>query len=359
MASSCALRRGRFESLEQRQLLAGDVVVSVLDGNLMVQGDELDNKIMITAGAQPGEFVITGLDGTTVHEEGQPPAADVTVADVHNVRVGLGDGNDLIAVVGAELSGSLGIRTGAGDDRVLIGTGGDAAELVGQLPGDLSVAVRGSVLIGTNGGDDQVSVDDAMIGGRLGVEAGADDDSVALGSTAALDPMAAARLSVRGGVQVNLGQGNDELSMDQLRARGAIVVHGGHGDDTIDATLTKSAALAAFGGSGVDAITLAQIEAHHLGVHTGEGNDSVDVRDSVFTALGVSLGTGDDTLTTADLQARVAIMLGGEGEDTLDVVSDNSFAHELIRGFEIPPDVNTHGLLFARRPLSRFLGRLR
>ncbi len=34
--------RGRFESLEQRDLLAGDVLVNVVGGNLMVQGDALD-----------------------------------------------------------------------------------------------------------------------------------------------------------------------------------------------------------------------------------------------------------------------------------------------------------------------------
>ncbi|MEX0613839.1 MAG: hypothetical protein WD229_17105, partial [Pirellulales bacterium] len=151
MARACALRRGCFESLEQRQLLAGDVVLNVVDGNLTIQGDALDNKIMVTAGAEAGSFVITGLDTTTVHEEGQPATTDpVTVTGVKNIRAALGEGNDLIAVVGANVRGRLGIRTGAGDDRVLVGTGGDAAELVGQLPSDVSVSVRGSVAIGTN-----------------------------------------------------------------------------------------------------------------------------------------------------------------------------------------------------------------
>jgi hypothetical protein len=358
MAGTCSLRRGRFESLEQRQLLAGDVVLNVVDGNLMVQGDDLDNKIMITAGAEPGAFVVTGLDGTNILQDSEPPAAAVTVTGVHSIKAGLGEGDDLIAVVGANLRGSLAVRTGAGDDRVLVGTGGDATELVGLLPSDLSVGVHGSVRIGTDGGNDQVLVDDAMIGGRLGVHAGMDDDLVALGSTAAVDPMDA-RLSVRGGVHVNLGQGDDELNMDQLRTRGAIIARGGEGDDMVNAALTNSAGLMVLGDGGEDTVTLNQFYAHHLGIHTGEGNDSVDVRDSAFMAFGVALGDGDDTLTTADLRARVAIMLGGEGEDTLDVVSDSNFAHEFIRGFEVPPDINTHGLPFGRRPLGRLLSRLR
>src|SRR3990170_3444629 len=98
-----ALRRGRFELLEQRQLLAGDVLVNVVDGILMVRGDALDNKIMIAAGAEAGDFVVTGLDGTTVHEDGQTPGAEVTVTGVHSAKVGLGAGNDLVAVVGANV----------------------------------------------------------------------------------------------------------------------------------------------------------------------------------------------------------------------------------------------------------------
>jgi hypothetical protein len=99
----------------------------------------------------------------------------------------------------------------------------------------------------------------------------------------------------------------------------------------------------------MDTISLAGMNVHHLGIHTGEGGDSVDLRDSVFHSLGVGLGAGDDTLTTSALKARIAVLLGGDGEDTLNVLSENEFAHAVIREFEIPPDVNTPG----RRPLAR------
>ena len=356
MTSTRALRRGRFELLEQRQLLAGDVLVNVVDGILMVRGDALDNKIMIAAGAEAGDFVVTGLDGTTVHEDGQTPGAEVTVTGVHSAKVGLGAGNDLVAVVGANVRGHLAIRTGAGDDRVLIGTGGDAPELVGVLPADVAVNVRGLLSIDTNGDHDRVAVDDASIG-RLAINAGVGNDDVSLGSTAAVDE-SGARLRVHRGIHVNLGDGNDELNMDQLRVRGGIIALGGPGDDTLNATSTRSHALAVLGGGGMDSVSLTHIDAHHLGIHTGDDSDSVDVRDSVFTSFGVSLGDGNDTLTTAALQARFAVMLGGDGEDTLDVISQNDFAHEVVHGFEIPPDVNVNDLLFGRRPIRRLLGLL-
>ena len=356
MASTRALRRGRFESLEQRQLLAGDVSVNVVDGNLMIEGDEFDNKIMITAGTEADTLVITGLDGTNLLEEGQPAVSEVTVAGVHGATVELGEGDDLIAIVGAELRGKIAIDTGAGEDRVLVGTGGDAAELVGQLPEDLAVEVRGSLRIDSGGDNDQISVDDAIVRGRLGINAGEGDDVVSLG--AATDDDVSARLQSRGGVGVHLGDGDDELNVHQLSARGIVRVHGSMGDDTIDASRIHASAMLLLGGDGLDTLSLVELDVRRLGIHTGADHDSVDVRDSVFTALGVALGDGDDTLTTANLEARVARLHGGEGEDTLDVVGGNDFAHEVIRGFEIPPDVNTHGMSFARRPFARLLRRV-
>jgi hypothetical protein len=358
MTSASVQRRGRFEALEQRQLLAGDVVVNVVEGNLLIRGDELDNKIMITAGADPGAFVVTGLDGTTVHEQGQPPGTDpVSVTGVRNIRAGLGDGNDLLAIVGANVGGGIAIRAGAGEDRVLIGTGADASELAGQLPADVSVSVHGPVQIGTAGGNDQIAVDDAMIGGRLGIYAGADDDSVALGGNAAVDPMEA-RLRVRGGIFVGLGAGNDELNMDRASAGGPLVARAGEGDDTITGTRSHSAAMLVFGDGGADTVSLDHLRARHLAIHTGEGADNVDVRDSAFAALGVALGNGEDTLTIGGLRARFAVLLGGDGEDTLDVASENHFVHEVVRGFETMTGINIHGPRFGPWPLASLISRL-
>jgi hypothetical protein len=338
--------RGRFESLEQRQLLAGDVVVTVDGGNLMVQGDELDNKILITAGADAGSFVVTGLDGTNIILNGDPPVSEVTVADVRNARIRMGDGNDLVAVAGASLR-YVSIGTGAGDDRVLVGTDGGAPELVGELPTDLSVAAR-SLRVFTDGDNDEVAVDDTSVRHQLAIQTGDGDDTASLGSTAAVN-QSGARLGVRGGVHVGLGDGNDELNMDQVRVRGGIVVHAGDGDDTVDGTAVTSHLMAILGDGGVDSMTLADLDVRLLGIHTGEGNDVVDVQDSAFAAFGVSLGDGDDTLTTSALQARLAVMLGGDGQDTLNVLTENDFAHEIIRGFEIPPDINTGNLPGLRR----------
>jgi len=355
-------RRASFETLEQRQLLAGDILINVAGGNLMAQGDALDNKVMITAGSEAGSFVVTGLEGTTVHEEGGAATNSVTVTGVRSIQAELGEGNDLIAVVGANLRGSILLRTGAGDDRVLMGTGGDSAELEGILPAEVSVNVGGSIRIATDGGNDEVSVDDVAVRGHLGVNAGEGDDTVSLGGVEAVAAMVDtidARLQARGGVHVYLGAGADELTMQHVGTRGAIVVHGGLGDNTVNASRTKTSALLILGDAGVDSVELTDVNSHVLGIHTGDGNDDADVRDSAFAAFHISLGDGNDTLTTAALKARIATMLGGEDEDTFEVVSENSFAHQLIRGFEIPPDINVNELPARRRLLAGLLNRFR
>jgi hypothetical protein len=351
-ARSSAQLRGRFESLEQRQLLAGDVLVNVVGGNLRIEGDVEANKILITSGAEAGTFVVTGLDGTLLEGATDP----ITVTGIRNISVDLGDGDDLVAVAGATVRGNVSIRTGVGDDRVAVGTDGGAAELAGALPADLSVEVRGSLNVSTGAGEDQVSIDDA-VAALLNVSTGDDNDVVALGSDEPLGDLAA-RLVARHGAHVDLGAGNDQLSIDQVETRGLLLAHGGLGDDSIDASLTEAATMLVSSDGGVDQVTLVDLDVRHLGVHSGEGNDTVDIRDSVFATLGVALGDGDDTLTTSALEARVALLAGGEGEDTLDEITASVFAHRRILGFEIPPDVNTNQLPSLRRILGRLLGRL-
>jgi hypothetical protein len=317
--NTAAIRNMRFENLESRQLLAGDVLVNVVRGDLVIQGDAADNDIAITAGTERGTFVVTGLNGTTVHQEGQSPANEVTVSGMRrDVRINLGDGNDAVSLADANVRGNVTIRGGAGDD--------------------------------------EIAIDETSIDGRLAIDAGTDDDTVNLGSA----PDAGTTLSdgngslegplqVRNGIHVELGSGNDMVSLDRATTRAGIGVHGGLGDDTIGASLTTSKVLAITGGEGIDTVSLDGVEARHLGVHAGAGNDDVTIQDSVFTSLGVALGEGDDTLSVGGNEARIAVLVGGAGEDTLEELAENDFMFELVRGVEVPDDANTSNLPLPRR----------
>jgi hypothetical protein len=320
-------RTARFESLEQRQLLAGDVLVNLVRGNLIIQGDAEDNQIAITAGDEPGSFVVTGLNGTTVHQNGQDPASEVTVTGVRqDVRIGMGEGNDSVSIEAARVRGDLLVRTGAGNDDVSIDETG----------------IGGRLAIGTDGGDDSVSLGSA-----------AEEPEPA--STAARGEDLEGALRVRKGIHVDLGTENDTLTLDQVASSIGVGVNGGTGDDSISANDASGAIFAVLGGDGTDTISLADLRVRHAGVHAGAGDDDVSIQDSVFSTLGVALGEGDDTLSIGGNQARIAVLLGGPGEDTLEETSENEFRFEFVRGFEIPEDANNSNL---PRFLAALLDRL-
>ncbi len=82
-------RRLRLETLEPRQMLAGDVTVNVTGGNLSIVGDSEMNSITITATTTAGEFVVEG-SSTTVNG-----GLSATVSGVvGNVNIQLGDNYD-------------------------------------------------------------------------------------------------------------------------------------------------------------------------------------------------------------------------------------------------------------------------
>jgi hypothetical protein len=352
-------RRGRFETLEPKHMLAGDVVLELVDGRLEIEGDALGNNIEITAGAN-GSLVISGLDGTTVHEEGETPAAEVTLTGVtRGIRVDLGDGDDTLAISDVSLRGNVSIETGDGNDTVMIGAEGDV--MAGSLLDDLdaSVALRGSLSVDTGEGNDDVTVASAAVRGRLSIDTGIGEDTVSLGAEAA--PMASllgglpggplgdvdleASLHVRGGAHVELGDGNDELDVNGVRVHTFASVHGGDGDDDIRVNHSAALGLVIAGQDGDDTVSLDGVHARFLGLSTGDGEDDVSIVDSVFMSLGVSLGADNDTLLTDSLTARFAALLGGDGEDTHNVAGESELRHELVLGFELPPDVvNTSGL---------------
>jgi hypothetical protein len=287
-------------------------------------------------------------------------STSATIEGVRNIHVELGDDADLAAVAGANIRGRLSIDAGLGADRVFVGTAGDATELVGQVPADLSVHIRGALSIKGGAGADEISVDNATIGALLHIDGGLDGDSVSLGS-AAVEGVglsdSTAQVKVRGVVHVNLGAGDDVAALNQVDSRAAIIVRGGAGNNTVNASVVNTGVLSVLGDGDNDHFTLSDIHTHVLGVHTGGGDDMVDAHDSVFGTIGVSLGDGNDTLAAGNLQARFGALLGGNGDDRLNDEGELNNVNELIRGFEMPPDVNSESPI--RRFLDLLLGRLR
>ncbi|HJQ80461.1 MAG TPA: hypothetical protein VJ828_10925, partial [Lacipirellulaceae bacterium] len=196
--------------------------------------------------------------------------------------------------------------------------------------------------------------------GRLAIGTDGDNDSVAIGSEAAAGTMPTDELEgalrVRKGIHVDLGTGNDTLTLDQVATSIGVGVNGGSGDDSISANVARGTVFAVLGGDGTDTISLADLRARHLGVHAGAGDDDVSIQNSVFATLGVALGEGDDMLSIGGNQARIAVLLGGAGVDTLEAPIENEFRFKFVRGFEVPEDANSNTPI--PRALADLLDRL-
>jgi hypothetical protein len=384
-----AKERLSFETLEKKQLLAGDVLVNIVHGQMFIEGDAQANQIAIVSGETEGSYLIRGLDGTTVHLKGSAEAAPETGLAVTgvtgNVWIAMGAGDDVLNIHDASFLRGLSISMGEGKDVVRIGVAADpapaalAAAAAASLP-DHNVNVRGSLLIRTGADDDRVRIADAGVGGLLGVSTDGGSDTVLIGAEA-VDPAAAlaaasvngsendvlaeaAAVHARHGIDVLLGDGADKAVIRSARAGGQIGVGGGAGEDDIVLDDVKAHVLGVRGGDGdaADHVKLDRVVARHAAVGVGGGADKVEIADSVFGGLAVEMGAGNDLLSIASSKAARVLLLGGAGDgDELRKADDNAFDALVVAGFEIPEGSNQGTLptrpKFALRPRGHMQGR--
>ena len=149
-------RRLRLESLEPRQMLAGDVTVSVTGGNLSIVGDSEMNRITITATTTAGEFVVEGSN-TTVNG-----GLSATVSGVvGDVTIDLGDDYDFLTFDTDPAAFHF-----AGDVHIDLGQGypGYLAMHTLTVTGSNVFSVAGSLDVIT-GFNTVAEIDNAFIGG--------------------------------------------------------------------------------------------------------------------------------------------------------------------------------------------------
>ncbi|MCA9238432.1 MAG: hypothetical protein KDA44_23325 [Planctomycetales bacterium] len=358
--SGGARPRMGIERLEQKQMLAGDVLVSVVGGHLLVTGDAEANQIAVTSGEEPGSYLIRGLDGTTVHMAGDDGApaeqASVEVTGVRrDVRIAMGDGDDVVRIHDARFRGNVAVTTGQGEDRVLVGLQAPADDAAEGDDAASGVFVRGSMTIRTGADNDEVRVAEATVG-LLGIATDGGDDRVVLGAAPEApptdgEPPASAEtvgdnadaedahmLRARG-ISVLLGDGDDSAALTDVGARAGIAIGGGEGANRMtlhDVDAGFSLLVSGGRGDAGDDVVLEDVTARVAAVRTGAGADHVRIADSAFMALGVSVGAGDDVVSIAGTRARWAMFLGGPGEDTLNDGDGNHFGRKFVRSFELP-----------------------
>jgi hypothetical protein len=94
--------RRRFEPLEPRQLLAGNVTVELIDGDLIVTGDGLDNRIGVYGPAGNLSMVEGENDGqgNATSINGVPNGRFNLDELIGDVIIRMADGNDTVFFTG-------------------------------------------------------------------------------------------------------------------------------------------------------------------------------------------------------------------------------------------------------------------
>jgi hypothetical protein len=211
------------EKLETRQMMAGDVSVSVNSGDLIIEGDDGNNELIIQGTGVDGEFALYAANGTSVNGYSSIVVAGVT----DDIRIHLRDGNNKLGLNRVDVPDDLRIRLGNGDDEVAIE----------------NLAVGDDADIRTGGGDDAIMFRRGRINDRFTIRTGAGADEIGL-SEVGSDRTA-----------INTGRSADEVAVVDSVFNDKAIVSMGAGDDLLFFA-ANIGRLRANGSAGVDAATV-------------------------------------------------------------------------------------------------------
>jgi hypothetical protein len=195
--------RCRFELLESRQLLAGDVAATIRNGDLVIKGDDFTNGITITAGATAGTVVVTGVNagGSATNVNGVSNGAVTLSGFTDDLKISMKGGDDVVSITDLEVSGNVKIKGGRGSDMIMI----DGATVSAKFKIDLC------------DGDDSLSVSNTHVTGKTKIEGKDGHDDVTIeGSTFTR-------------LHASLGRGNDMLDISGTTVSVKTRLGGGRG----------------------------------------------------------------------------------------------------------------------------------
>jgi hypothetical protein len=292
-----AFRKIRVESLEQRQLMAGDVMAALEGSLLTVEGDNFDNQVAITRTAI-GDIVIAGQNGTLIN--GLPSVRFPRVA-LNSLEVRMEGGNDSVALRGLQVANDVNVDLGAGNDRL-------------TSPSTTPSTINGNLSVWGNEGNDVVQMAGLSVRENLSIDGGLGSLNSSI-SNSTIDKV----MSIIG------DDADDVVSVVGTSIGLDLALETKGGSDRV--TLTDVGALHlsintdSNGAVGLDQVTLNRVTTvEDIGIFTGAGNDIVRLTDVTSgKSIIVSLDEGNDRLIATRVQAAEdAVFEGGAGLDTLE-----------------------------------------
>jgi hypothetical protein len=322
-----AARRLQIESLEPRHALAGNVVAVLTEGTLTILGDDQANGVNIVYDVATQSHRVEGFDlgGAPTTINGQLGSALAPVfSGVKHINVQLAEGDDALHFGAADqvytaIAKKLAIDMGSGNDTLELGRAGNGAGAADPVLHRLYV--KKGIWVNLGSGDDELTIANLKTSKSLIVLAGDGNDDVnfateftASGATeGTMFPVV-----VKGNLHIHLGQGEDSLTL----------LHVGVGQNVkiVDPAGASIIAIADFAanerisintGHVIDQVILDYVSADDLSINTGGGDDDVKIEHSRFKRMSVQLGGGEDDFTVRHTRSTQYTYLdgGGEGAD--------------------------------------------
>lgn len=278
MTTTARTKSLRVESLESRQMMAGDVNAFAINRILYINGDVAANGIALVDGGN-GDFNLVGLiqggSATTINGS----ANSQVFTKIRDVVITMGKGDDAVAVSGITIKGNLYLAVSQGNDAIGLGDFADTGlfdNAVDALLGSLTV--QKSMIVSADDGNDTVL---------------------------------ARALAVEKSFILTTGEGDDTVSFDTNGVAGVSSLKG----------VTVSTA------GGADTVSLnAMTVAKGLTVETGTENDEVTISNTTAKDVTVVLSTGDDEVIVDDLTVtKTGTFKGGPGINTYTDLGGNTF----------------------------------
>ena len=300
----------------------------------------VDGKLTMEGSSDDDTVTITGVGvGTGVFQvtaqRGTQPALTQTVSGVSNIVVNLHGGNDRLTMNNALINGEIDIQMEAGDDTVILGN---------QSP----VSTGRELRVDLGAGNDNLDAKRLFIATNQIINGGDGNDSLIFDGF--LSPQFTLGTSARGNVSWSGGAGHDFVHVIYGFIIGSWTIDLGEGSDMLDVFGSAvSGNVQAFGRAGSDSLRIDTnfFDAALLIDGNGDG-------DFIFLANGLGTevatiegGDGADLITVQNQTAGVLQVNTGAGNDAVEVRSsafDRFFA-------QLGDDNDT---LTVRGNLSRF-----
>ena len=164
---------------------------------------------------------------------------------------------------------------------------------------------KSDVLINLGAGNNRVTVENSRLPKKLVINTGAGADEIAVENS-----------KIKKDLRIDSGAGEDKLTLNNITAE-EIRVDGGDGNDELTLNNITAEEIRVDGGDGDDELILDEIFSKKFRVDGGSGNDELTFNNVTAEEIRVDGGAGDDQFTLNNVTARKLLLDGDRGSDRL------------------------------------------